>query len=326
MGESMAVLKIVKPATEAERTTRTTMDTIEITPSIVRSWKTPPFQRPLRVSAKVMEISSEIADNDGVVPGIVTIGVLGADRYVVDGQHRLEAFLQSNCTVGYLDVRFVHHGDMADMAEEFYKLNSRIVSMRPDDYLRALESSSELLRKVRKRCPFVGYDMIRRGDHSPILSASVALRCWWTSGREVPQGGGASLMTIVKEYQTEEADSIIGFLEVAHAAWGRDYEYARLWGSLNLTLCMWLYRRLVMSAYSTKTQRVTKEMFQKCLMALSADATFLDWLLGRKLTDRDRSPAYGRIKNLFAKRLEAETGKRPLLPAPAWAAGQRGGK
>jgi hypothetical protein len=40
--------------------------------------------------------------------------------------------------------------------------------------------------------------------------------------------------------------------------------------------------------------------------------------VGRNLTDRDRSPAFSRIKAIFAERLMQINGKRPLLPAPEW--------
>jgi hypothetical protein len=81
---------------------------------------------------------------------------------------------------------------------------------------------------------------------------------------------------------------------------------------------MWIYRRMVLDQYSPKTPRLTKDLFRKCLMSLSADENYLDWLVGRSLGERDRSPAYNRIKAAFAKRIEIETGKKPLMPSPAW--------
>jgi hypothetical protein len=54
-------------------------------------------------------------------------------------------------------------------------------------------------------------------------------------------------------------------------------------------------------------------------MSISADSTYVDWLLGRHIGERDRSPCYRRIKDIFAARLEAIQGKKPLLPQPSWA-------
>lgn len=313
------MLKIVKPSTEAERTTHTTLDTIEINPNIVRSWKVPPFQRALRVNAKVLEVAEEIKANDGVLPGIITLGVLGSDRFLIDGQHRVHAFQLSELLIGYCDVRILHVKDMAAMATEFYKLNSRVVNMRPDDYLRALETTNDQLSRLHKRCPFVGFDMVRRSDRSPILSMSAVLRCWSASSKEVPQphhtGGVVALAGQLIE---DECTQLISFLGVAYAAWGRDAEFHRLWGGLNMTLCMWLYRRMVITQYSPRTPKLDSATFQKCLMSLSADGTYLDWLVGRQCTDRDRSPGLARIKSIFSRRLIDETGKKPNLPQPAW--------
>jgi len=152
-----------------------------------------------------------------------------------------------------------------------------------------------------------------------MLSMSALLRCWFASSAEVPgHSGGASAAKLVQQVTIDEADSMIAFLELAIAAWGRDVEGYRLWGNLNLSLCMWLYRRLVITPYSPRTPKLSKDMFQKCLMSIAADGQYADWLVGRLLSERDRSPAYGRLKAIIARRLEAETGKKPSLPSPAW--------
>jgi hypothetical protein len=217
----VTILKIVKPQTEAEKATRTTSDTIEITPNLVRSWKLPPFQRPLRVNDKLMAISKEIADNDGVVPGVITLGVLkgDSDRYLIDGQHRREAFLLAEVPVGYVDVRVTHYDSMADMAEEFGKLNSRIVNMRPDDLLRALESSNVQLAAIRKRCPYIGYDQIRRSERAPILSMSAVIRCWDAATKDTPKPGGSAAITLVAMLEGGKVDEMIGFMDCAMKAW-----------------------------------------------------------------------------------------------------------
>jgi hypothetical protein len=314
-------LKIIKPSTEAERSTRTTLDTIEVTPHELKSWKVPPFQRPLRVNEKVKALAVTIKDDSGVIPGILTIGILDKQRYILDGQHRREAFLLSECLIGYVDVRIAHFDSMAEMGEEFVNLNSQLVRMRPDDILRGLEGTHAPVAKVRRRCPFVGYDMIRRGEKSPMLSMSALLRCWFASSPEVPSAGGLTSVGILHQFTDEEADNVIAFLDMAMHAWGRDVEYQRLWLNLNLTLCMWLFRRLVIAntSYSARTHKVSKELFAKLLMSLSADESYLDWLVGRQLRDRDRSPCYGRIRSSFAARFHSETGKKATFPSPAWA-------
>lgn len=208
--------------TRAKRVTHTSLDTIRVTPEIANAWKSPPFQRPLRVNSKVMALAETIKADGGVLPGVLTLGVLERDTYLLDGQHRREAFLQSGCPEGYADIRRHVFESMADMGSEFV---------------------------------------------------------------------------------------------------GRDPEYHRLWGSLSLTLTFWLYRRLVVTQFSQKTPKLTREQFTRCLQSLSADSIFVDWLHGRLLSDRDRAPCLNRMKTIFAQRLFAELGRKVVLPAPAWSHG-----
>lgn len=316
--------KIVKPSTEAEKTTRTTLDTWDVTPDRMKSWKLPPFQRPLRVNAKVETVAQEIKQNDGVIPGTLTIGYLDKVIYLVDGQHRREAFYLSECIVGYCDVRICHFDTMAEMGDEFVRLNSSLVTMRPDDILRGLEATYEPLVKIRKRCPFVGYDQIRRNEKAPMLSMSTALRCWIGSSTEMPRNGGQSAALIARTFSMDDADTLIGFLDCVFQAWGREAANARLWSGLNITLCMWLYRRLCITPWGPKTPKLTREMFTKCMMSVAAAEMYVDWLLGRQLCSRDVAPAYGRLKGIIAARLESELGKKALLPQPPWATSASG--
>lgn len=313
-------LLTIKPTTKPQKTTRTVLDTIIFTREQAEKWMNPPFQRPLRVNAKVMALAEEIKGNGGILPGIITLGVLSNVTYLLDGQHRRQAFMISELAEGFTDIRTHYFESMADMGEEFVLLNSQLVRLRPDDILRGLEQSSAALITIRKQCPFVGYDMIRRGEKSPIVSMSAVLRCWFASAHEVPAANGhGSASAIASQFTPEDAEVIAVFLGLALKAFGRDHEYARLWGNLNLTLSMWLYRRTVLAQYSAKTPKLTRDQFAKCLMALSADSQYVDWLLGRQLRDRDRPPCFKRIKDIIARRLYEEFGKKVALPQPAWA-------
>jgi hypothetical protein len=299
-------------------TTHTRTDTILVSSAVISSWKSPPFQRPLRINAKVLALAEKIKADGGVIPGVVTLGMLGRDTYLLDGQHRAHAFLLSEMAEGFADVRVHQFTDMGDMGEEFVNLNSRLVNFRPDDILRGLEEALPTLRSIRQKCPYVGYDMIRRGTNSPIMSMSTLLRCWYGSAAETPVASSASALLLAKQMTTDDADMLVKVLGFVEKAWGRDLEYARLWSALNLTLCFWLYRRLVVAPYSAKTEKMSNDLYIKCLMSVSADSKYIDWLLGRHMSERDRSPAFSKIKIAFVKRIQSETGKKPMLPSPAW--------
>jgi len=320
-------IKIVKPSTSSEKLTRTTVDTVELTEKLVASWRLPAFQRDLKINAKVQSCAEEIQANGGVLPGIITVGVLDGTTYTVDGQHRIAAWRQTGLPVGYADVRTHFFDSMGEMAQEFVRLNSSLVKLRPDDIMRGMEPSTPALQKLRKRCPFIGYDMIRRSEKHPVLSMSAFVRMWASSKQEVPQTG-SSIEALAVLQDERELNDAIEFATCCLEAWNRDTEYARLWSALNLTVCAWLYRRTVLGERVTtsRSARFTVEEFRKCLMALSAETQYLDWLVGRQLGERDRGPCYSRVKAIFTRRYHQETGRAAKLIQPAWSAHTGGGR
>ncbi len=315
----------INGAKEAPKSEQSRMETIIVTQPMVAAWKIPPFQRPLRINEKVRAVTEQIKTSE-TIEGVVTLGRLRNDtsHYIVDGQHRIEAFKLSEIAEAFADVRVVSFVSMSDMADEFVRLNSSLAKMRPDDILRGMEASIASLKAIRKSCEFVGYDQIRRGKASPVLSMSALLRCWGAASYETPAGSssGLSAAGLAQALDQTSLQNLISFLAVAHSAWGRDPEYHRLWGNLNLALCMWLWNRLVIDRDRIGSKRyvvLTIPEFKQCLMSLSANGDYLDWLQGRNLNDRDRSPCYSRIKGIFARRVSGNDSKKVSLPSPAWA-------
>lgn len=307
--------------TEEQKVTKTIRDTILVTPAEAKKWKAPPFQRPIKENRKVFLLAEQMRMDSGVWPGVVTLGKYQNELYIIDGQHRRAAFLISGLLEGYTDVRIHQIGSIAEMGEEFVKLNSQLVRMGPDDILRGLEASMHPLQIIRKFCPYVGYDSVRRGENTPMVSMSSAIRCWWGSGHIIPAASGMSAYDIATAMDDEQAVTLVDFLHLAHAAFGRDPQYYRMWGNVNLTLCMWLYRRLVLEKMPAikRHAHFTKELFQKCMMSLTADAVYVDWLQGRHLSERDRAPAYNRIRTIFVKRASEELpGQKILMPSESW--------
>jgi hypothetical protein len=233
----------------------------------------------------------------------------------------MEAFRLSELTEGLVDVRIVEFDSMSEMAEEFAKLNDSLVRMQPDDKLRALESALPALAHIRKLSKFVGYGYFRRQAGSPIVSMSAVLRLWVASGNEVPQSPSGNVTDFAKALTLEDAGGLCDFLNTCYAAWGSDAEYGRLWGSLNMMLLAWIWRRTVVGQYSARTTRISKGQFIACCMSLSARADYLEWLVGRNgARERDRSPCYGRVKAIFVARLQHDGATKVSLPAPDWAA------
>ncbi len=304
---------------------RTKMDTLVLDLKTINSWHIPPFQRPVRINDKVRTLAERIKRDGGVVPGTLTLGVIEhgpeAGTYVTDGQHRIESFRLSETREGYADVRIVVHDSMADMGAEFVELNSQLVKMRPDDMLRGLENSVEALRFIRDKCSFVGYDNIRRGDHSPVLSMSAVMRAWNGSIAETPITGATSAAQIVRDLSADSVRQLVEFLAVAYSAWGRGCDVSRLWSNLSLILCMWLWRRLVLDTERRQKRYAVlrPEQFKRCLMSLAASSEYNDWLVGRNVSERDRSPCYERMRKIFMHRLSEDGVKNAKFPSVAWA-------
>lgn len=305
------------------KTERSFMDTILITPAAVDRWKKPPSQRELRETPKVLALAEQIAKDGGVVPGIITLGKIGPDTFLVDGQHRIHAFRLSKQPEGMADVRVMHFESMAELAEEFITLNSALVRMRNDDIMRAEEMRSPNLAKLRRRCPFLGYDNIRQPDGKTLLSVATGLRIWFGSAGTTP-GAGPSSSEAIRLLDDSNVQQLADFLSACFEAWGRDKENFRLWSTANLGILMWLWRRVVLGQYlpayrgGTRVMQLKPEQFVACLMGLAADPRYSEYLQGRALRERDRPPTYSRIREVFARRLSQYGMFSPRFPQEDW--------
>lgn len=103
---------------KAPKSVRSTTEAVILTKAATEAWRAPAFQRPLRVNAKVSELAEGMKNGGGIIPGILTIGVLDHQKYLVDGQHRVEAFKLSDLPEAYAEIRICHFETMSDMAEE----------------------------------------------------------------------------------------------------------------------------------------------------------------------------------------------------------------
>jgi hypothetical protein len=302
----------------------------------VKSWLIPPIQRPLTVNAKVMELMGQIRESQGLIPGVIHLGVVKGVIYLLDGQHRLHAFELSLCPVGRAHFVTLPFESIGAMGETFAKLNGALVRMKPDDYLRSLEPTNEGLQRLRKLCPFVGYGSIRRGNRNSgaVISASMVIKVWLGGRTNTPSGGslGGSVVSLMGHITVAEADAMGEFYVMAYEAWGPDREYAKLWTGLNLIIIAWLYRHVMLDPARVRAATLTKltpEQFSSCMMALSADAKYLQWLgHPRFFSEQNRGPCYARVKAIFQRQYTKDNPGKPRLrlPDPEWASGRPTGR
>lgn len=307
----------------APKTDRSTMDTLVITLGTTESWKKPRFQRELRITPRVKECAEQIR-RDGVIEGVITLGKFDGETWLLDGQHRIEAFRMSELDEVLADVRIKWFDSMGDMADEFTRLNRALVSMRTDDIMRAFEETNACISMIRRRCPFVGYDHIRVGERSKILiSMATVVRIWFGTASDTPTQGPSS-SEAVRLLNDEQASMLCDFLTACFEAWGNERSNFKMWSAANIAILMWLWRRLILQTGlppyrgGTRVVVLERKAFINCLMALSADPQFSDWLVGRNLSERDRAPCYSRIRTIFGRRLATDGVRNPRFPAGEW--------
>jgi hypothetical protein len=285
-------------------------------------WQQPRFQRPIKINQKVMEFADGLKKNGGVISGILTLGQLPNDAalYKVDGAHRVEAAKLCGLPEFIAEVRIIQIDNIGEMADEFVKLNSNLVRFRPDDFLRGYEENLPMLKRLREICPFIGYDHIRcASTGAPTVGVSQILRCWFGSSAETPKVHNNAAIQLAEMVDEKELSLLTGFLLAAYNAWGHDPENYRLWATLNITVSMWMYRQIVISPRTKRTLSLNVHDFGKCLMSVSASRSYVDWLVGRNVVERDRSPCYTRLKAIFMKRvMDDGLERRPMFPQPMW--------
>jgi hypothetical protein len=316
----MMASDVIPLRTKPQKATSTRTDTISFTVDDIDKWKRPEFQREVKHTSRFKDCAELIKENDGVIPGIVTLGVENGtnDIYKVDGNHRTEAAKSTGLRNFYADVRYIY-GTMEDFAEEYSRLNEQISTTKPDDRLRAAAVINPRINRLLALCKVVGFKATRKPKLK--ISMSSALRAWGNACKGTPatRGRAAAATDIIKNMSDGDFGHFENLLGHCERAWGRDEEYANLWGQMNLTMVMWLYCRLVVEdPRSAKLKRLTPGLFESCLMELTVDTNYSSWLRGRNGGDH-RTPCYNRVKERFAKRIREETGTKPNLPQPDWA-------
>lgn len=318
-----------------------TMKTMLIEPDRLAEWKRPIFQRPFVKTKRVEEIvgamqleaAKDPREACAIIEGVVTLGIVGKDTYLVDGQHRLGSFalaakeLMEHGGVlvrqALVDVRVRRFDSLKDMADAFINLNSQLNPTKPDDIMRSLAASNEYLAEIAEKCPFVGYDLTGANKKIKLLSMSSAIRTWFGSGGIVPANGPSALEIVRKYLDRNQADMMMAFYGAAmEAGWAHE-PFKRLWGSLNLGINMWIYRRTVLGETMRfgqgghKPMVLTREQYIVCMRSLM-EPEYMDWLVGRQLRFQDRNPCYAHIREHFTVALKQLGVEAPRFPQAQW--------
>jgi hypothetical protein len=318
------------------------VDFITVSKKDTDKWEIPPeIQRPLKVNTKVIAVAQALPLTKKL-EGTITLGFWDGVVWILDGQHRLAAFILAQEKYGLADrVNILCHIEVfatrAAMAARFRLLQQSLLKMSPDDGLRPMAINTPSLQILTRECPFIGFGNIQRlFQTSQTLSMSVLLRCWHGSSFESPSLSNSSMSEYALSMSEAEACECASFLKLAFQVWARIPEYARLWGILNITLCMWFYRRMVLEPASGIT-KLNPDQFRVWLGCLFEDplsipraqekmnwiSPYRDWLIGKAMNIETRRIAAQQIKLRALKFLPART-KHPAkvrklkFPSAPW--------
>lgn len=237
----------------------------------------PSCQRAFRPSAKKRAEVLEEMIRTGRIPGQILLGTInGTDLYLVDGQHREIICLDAGIETILAEVRVRRFANMDELVKEYIRCNSKIASHTSGDQLKALVTLyPTTLGFISKKCSFVSFSSRRIDGGKANVNFSMCISAWTHSKRNKPTDGGfGKVEDMARDLTPADAAQLAEFLKLAHDAWGREPAIATLWGNLNLTLCMWLYRRVVLAATVAPSRRkkavtqVTPVQFRNALMEL----------------------------------------------------------
>lgn len=299
-----------------------------LTQEVFESWDSPPFQRPVSVGKNVAKASLTMQDT-GCIMTAIYLGVWEGKTYIVDGQHRRVAFIGSGLDRVVAPVITKYYKDdtpgLLEMCEDFLLIQAHIKNPTANDKLRALEPMSSGLQKIRKECPFVGYGGFRCNKNSPIVSMAQVIRSMVTSGQEELGSPAKSAVVHAREMTLHEANSLTIFLKLAFEAWGRDKEHKPLWTPMNMSLCLWFFRRMLKAPSPNKDSKgdVTQQQFSNIFFELLSNRRYRSLLQansGGRLGDPEvRNPVLKELMRAIKRSLKRDKVRDYYMPDPSWA-------
>ena len=293
----------------------------------VESWRKPAFQREVSCTHAFYELVEQINER-GFIASALTLGVWGGAFYKVDGNHRIMAFLASDRKEILAPVIIRQYADggvgFIRMCEDFIEISKHIKTPTADNLLKALEGVERHVKLIRKSCPFIGYAHLWKNSSAPVVNMSRVIRSLIISKQEMPGSGftGGSAVELAKALTPEETHCLISFMRAAFKAWGRDKEFRPMWNALNLTICLWFFRRMSKGElFCGRGTPISVAHFSQCLLALSLNPRYLTLISqkGRRIhAPETRNPICRELMKTFEQKLDAEGLTDVPLPKPNW--------
>ena len=306
---------------------------IKLTPEVINSWLIPDWQRHVRTNPKGRQLCEDIKEIP-ILESMIIVGVIQRRGkyvlYLLDGHHRKEHFLKSGAPYIIIDVKFAYVETMGEMADLYLKCQDQIVKSSPNDNLKGLAVNSKTLNHIIKHCTCVTLDAARSGASNASVTMSTVIQVWYDSNLDPPKRNTLgsppkSITDLAKKLTMRDAETIVAFIKICEEVFGFNNESSALWKHINLVLCLWLYRVMVLKTEweGCEGYKVTYLDDKRFGIGLSAlrHSRFYSSMTNKRLGSAvDRKEAYLNMTRWFLSGFPNNNGRtRVRLPKPTWA-------
>ena len=299
---------------------------VRVTPQLVGTlndpkcgiWKLPNWGREPKSNDIVVSVAADLQVNPHLKSTLI-LGIYDNAIWKIDGNHRLLGFLTSglpSMTAYCMFHKCTSHEDMY----RIYRIYQRhIRTPTKDDNLKGFEVTHPPLKTISSKCKFVTYGSLKDYETSRIKMTSV-VQAWFDSLSYLPKHVRSNIEEQAKKIDESAARKINEFLMVCKE--GLTLQISVLWKQINITLLLWLYRRVVWEMVDEEHEGsdypvLTKDEFVCGLQGLQA-SSYYQALFQREL-EKDRLETYNSLISHFRNNLRSCGIKRRMtLPKPNW--------
>jgi hypothetical protein len=280
--------------------------------TIQEVWKVPPFQRHILLNKRFFTLVAEFRQTHCLPYGTLLIGCWNSILYVVDGNHRMAACIESGVPAIRANVQYVRFDTYVAMVAAYNKVQIPIKVSTPNDRLKVLADLHPPLQSIANACNFVTFSKAAAGQAGQLLTMSMLIQVWeWSKVNPPRPFGGASLEDLAKPLTQVDADNLIIFFQLCRFRFGLS---PALWRAQNLALCLWLYRRLVLqeNVDGEKWSNLTPAEFSVGLAGL-VNGLYETCVTGKQLSsDADRNRIWAKLVQGFRLSMKQNLSRNSL--------------
>jgi hypothetical protein len=276
-------------------------------------WQVPEYNRETTDTKKVNEL----------VEALLREPVLRYDHFIiscrecvlrkVDCNHRVRAFEKSGLPAIRVNIHYIRFDSEEEEVEAYRQKQYQLKRSTPNDRLKVVARTHQPLQRIAELCNFVTFDKACAGQAGKLVTMSTVVQVYEWSKTNPPRSRSvSSIEDLAKTLTAEDAAQIVEFLLLCREYF--EVKNPSLWKVSNLTLCLWLYRRLIWreEVEDTRWSRMTSQEFGSGLGALS-NTTYAGRITNKTLShDTDRNAIWRHLIGGFRQGLGTTHGRTKL--------------